>query len=210
MIPTLFYINGYSQNEVADFLEVPVSTAKKRLHDSRRKLKESMMNMVEQTLKDSAPTEEFEKKLLQRMQAFGPWGKWVDEGKERVAIFKDGPWTSLASPQTWPGDAVVAEFDARGELESEWGMGWESYFSPCKDMTEAKAMDHITPVYANRFALLSLPGKCQSTPRRYAATSHRRTCRRNSRGVAASPSPGHRGTDWFRQIHKGSRVHPGQ
>lgn len=29
---TLFYINGYSQNEVAEFLEVPVTTVQKRLY----------------------------------------------------------------------------------------------------------------------------------------------------------------------------------
>ena len=32
---TLFYINGYSQQEVADFLEVPVTTVNNRLAASR-------------------------------------------------------------------------------------------------------------------------------------------------------------------------------
>ena len=52
---TLFYINGYSQDDLAEFLEVPLTTVKKRLHDSRRKLKERMLNMVEETLKNNAP-----------------------------------------------------------------------------------------------------------------------------------------------------------
>jgi len=56
---TLFYINGYSQSEVAEFLEVPVSTVKKRLHDSRRKLKERMITMVKQTLAENALPEDF-------------------------------------------------------------------------------------------------------------------------------------------------------
>ena len=59
MATTLFYINGYSYNEVADFLEVPVSTVKKRLYDSRSKLKERVIAMVKDTLKKSAPDDDF-------------------------------------------------------------------------------------------------------------------------------------------------------
>jgi RNA polymerase sigma factor (sigma-70 family) len=51
---TLFYINGYSQQEVADFLELPVTTVKKRLHDARTKLRTRMMDMVDETLKSHA------------------------------------------------------------------------------------------------------------------------------------------------------------
>ena len=57
---TLFYINGYSQSEVAEFLEVPVSTVKKRLHDSRRKLKERMMTMVKQAFEENALPADFQ------------------------------------------------------------------------------------------------------------------------------------------------------
>ena len=66
---TLFYINGYSQKEVAAFLDVPVPTVKKRLHDSRKKLKERMINMVEETLKDNAPDERFSQKVIDELLA---------------------------------------------------------------------------------------------------------------------------------------------
>ena len=56
---TLYYINGYSQNEIADFLEVPVTTVRKRLQHSRKKLKERMLGMVEDTLKGHALPDEF-------------------------------------------------------------------------------------------------------------------------------------------------------
>ena len=52
---TLFYINGYSQSEVADFLEVPVTAVNNRLHASRRRLKERVMDMVKETLRQDAP-----------------------------------------------------------------------------------------------------------------------------------------------------------
>jgi len=40
---TLFYINGYTVNEISEFLEAPAGTIKRRLHDSRQRLKESIM-----------------------------------------------------------------------------------------------------------------------------------------------------------------------
>ncbi len=39
-VTTLFYINGYSHEEIAGFLDVPVGTVKSRLHSSRKRLKE--------------------------------------------------------------------------------------------------------------------------------------------------------------------------
>ncbi|MFQ6077791.1 MAG: RNA polymerase sigma factor [Thermodesulfobacteriota bacterium] len=51
MVTTLFYINGYSQKEIAEFLDVPVTTVKNRLHTSRKRLKERMVEMVDKTLK---------------------------------------------------------------------------------------------------------------------------------------------------------------
>lgn len=52
---TLFYIDGYSVKEVADFLDVPAGTVKRRLHDSRKQLKERMLAMVEDELKGARP-----------------------------------------------------------------------------------------------------------------------------------------------------------
>jgi len=65
-VTALFYIDGYSQNEIAEFLEVPLTTVKKRLHDSRRKLKERMMDMVESTLKSHALPQGFADLVVRR------------------------------------------------------------------------------------------------------------------------------------------------
>ena len=61
---TLFYINGYSVQQVSEFLKAPPGTIKRRLHDSRKQLKERMMTMVEATLKEHALPEEFAFRLL--------------------------------------------------------------------------------------------------------------------------------------------------
>ncbi|HKO62985.1 MAG TPA: GNAT family N-acetyltransferase [Pyrinomonadaceae bacterium] len=42
LVTTLFYVNGYTQADISEFLEVPVSTVNKRLYTSRQQLKESV------------------------------------------------------------------------------------------------------------------------------------------------------------------------
>lgn len=53
---TLFYIKDLTQKEIAEFLEVPVSTINSRLHEARKKLKERMLHMVEDALHENAPS----------------------------------------------------------------------------------------------------------------------------------------------------------
>jgi RNA polymerase sigma factor (sigma-70 family) len=47
LVTLLFYIAGYSQSEIAEFLQVPVTTVKKRLQYARKQLKERMINVIE-------------------------------------------------------------------------------------------------------------------------------------------------------------------
>ncbi len=60
-VTTLFYISGFSQKHIADFLEVPVTTVDNRLRASRKKLKatlhsERMIIMLKDTLGENAPS----------------------------------------------------------------------------------------------------------------------------------------------------------
>src|SRR5262249_34397611 len=56
MATALFYVGDYSQNDVAAFLEVPVTTVKKRLYDARQKLRERMLDVVRETLQERRPS----------------------------------------------------------------------------------------------------------------------------------------------------------
>jgi RNA polymerase sigma factor (sigma-70 family) len=60
-VTTLFYIDGYSQKDIAEFLEVPVTTVNNRLHASRKRLKERMVAMVAEELNATKPEAEFHK-----------------------------------------------------------------------------------------------------------------------------------------------------
>jgi len=68
-VTTLFYINGYTQRDIAEFLEVPVTTVNNRLHASRERLKERMAAMVDETLKSHAPDERFSQAVIEELLA---------------------------------------------------------------------------------------------------------------------------------------------
>ena len=64
---TLYYINGYSVEEVGELLEVPRGTVKRRLHSARKRLKERMVAMVEDELKGARPGPEFRERVLRNV-----------------------------------------------------------------------------------------------------------------------------------------------
>src|SRR4030095_11281617 len=53
---TLFYIGGYSMEEVATFLEVPLSTVKGRLHSARERLRSMLLDTVTDDLRARRPS----------------------------------------------------------------------------------------------------------------------------------------------------------
>ena len=63
---TLFYINGYSQKDIAEFLEVPVTTVNNRLHASRKRLKRRMIEMVAEDLKSRALPDDFARETVEQ------------------------------------------------------------------------------------------------------------------------------------------------
>ena len=69
IVTTLFYISGYSHQEIADFLEVPAKTVKSRLHASRVRLRERMIDMVEDELKNNALPENFTQETVEKAVA---------------------------------------------------------------------------------------------------------------------------------------------
>jgi RNA polymerase sigma factor (sigma-70 family) len=60
MATVLYYIDGYSQNEVAEFLEISVDAVKKRLQRARERLQERMVEMVRQNLHGQRPSKDDE------------------------------------------------------------------------------------------------------------------------------------------------------
>jgi RNA polymerase sigma factor (sigma-70 family) len=70
-VMTLFYIGGYSMDEVATFLEVPVSTVKGRLHSARDRLRTMLLDTVADDLRARRPSrnESFETRVVDLLKA---------------------------------------------------------------------------------------------------------------------------------------------
>lgn len=56
LVTMLFYVDGYTQDEIGRFLDVPISTVNKRLHTAREKLKERMVEVVKSDLEQKRPS----------------------------------------------------------------------------------------------------------------------------------------------------------
>jgi len=68
---TLFYINGYTHSEIAEFLDVPVNTVRSRLQRARKQLREEMTAMVGDVLKESRPDPEFTRQVVEEAMKRG-------------------------------------------------------------------------------------------------------------------------------------------
>jgi GNAT superfamily N-acetyltransferase len=73
MVTTLFYVNEYSQREIGAFLELPVSTIGKRLFSARQRLKERMLEMFKDDLRDRRPSRNnvFADEVNAKLRPFG-------------------------------------------------------------------------------------------------------------------------------------------
>jgi RNA polymerase sigma factor (sigma-70 family) len=118
----LFYINGYSQSDIAEFLEVPVNTVKTRLHGARKRLRERMLTMVAEELQAAKPESDFAARVrriillrrsgkdddalrfqesllgaLRRMQREGRYAEAVEEHRAVMATIK----AEAKDPRMW-------------------------------------------------------------------------------------------------------------
>jgi RNA polymerase sigma-70 factor, ECF subfamily len=83
---TMFYISGYSRKEIARIQEVPLNTVKYRLYEARIRLKEDVMDMVGDVLRDSAPGKDFTDRVFQLLCAYPEGGRlWATDAKEALS-----------------------------------------------------------------------------------------------------------------------------
>lgn len=86
----LFYIDGYSQAEVASFLEAPVTAVRKRLERARNRLREVMVEMVRDDLGSERPSRD--RRFLQEVQFAALLDAAAQQGELAVfeALLVDG------------------------------------------------------------------------------------------------------------------------
>lgn len=64
LVITLRYLAGRSYNEIADFLNLPLTTVKSRVHEGRKQLKKELINMVRRFLRKKRLSEEFIEQMI--------------------------------------------------------------------------------------------------------------------------------------------------
>lgn len=66
---SLFYIEDYSIDEIANFLGLPNTTIKKRIHDAKLKMKESLMKNLNSALQKNALDEKFSNTVINELRS---------------------------------------------------------------------------------------------------------------------------------------------
>jgi len=99
LVTTLYLIDGYTYKEISDFLEMPVSTVKSRLHKSRKKLQGRLINMAVEVLNENKPGAEFIQQLKKKLN-----GQIVELPDGRIQVFYD--FVDEKQLQDWRQDAT--------------------------------------------------------------------------------------------------------
>ena len=81
LVTTLFYVNGYTQADIGEFLEVPVSTVNKRLYSARQRLKDSVVEKLKGDLQQQRPSRDM---------------KFSNEVNTRLRSFHDPDWSRVS------------------------------------------------------------------------------------------------------------------
>jgi len=95
----LFYFKSYSMQEIADFLEVPVTTIKSRLRDARARMKKELLEMVESTLQENILPGDFVEKVGRIIQTQDTFVKVQFTPDTMPGLF-----TMLKFPDPWLAD----------------------------------------------------------------------------------------------------------
>jgi tetratricopeptide (TPR) repeat protein len=95
VVTILFYISGYSQQEIAGFLDVSVQTVKSRLYASRQRLKERMLTMAQNEFENHPLSDQFTQntvsRALQRAEELSSDQQYEDAEKILRSIIANFP-----------------------------------------------------------------------------------------------------------------------
>lgn len=152
---SLYYINGYSQKQIAAFLQVPEKTVKSRLHSSRKRLKERMIKMVDKTLKGSPLPNDFNEMVVRKVAS--------EEDLEGARKYLAHSYHAKREPEGF--ESVEAAQDANiyivregGKVESagyyaemDWGIGETILTAVRPREMAAESMGVPDPVFVKSF-----------------------------------------------------------
>ena len=108
----LFYLRSYSLQEIADFLEVPVTTIKSRLRNARARLHKELRHMMEETMANNPLPEDFAVRVIHNigirgsgdLLTFSPDGRLL-AGIGVYLPHSEEPWHAIDN--NWMGEIHV-------------------------------------------------------------------------------------------------------
>ena len=92
----LHYLNGYSLAEIGAFLDVPLGTVKRRLHEARRQLRERMIGTMLEHRPVSHPSPELRRHILERI---GHWERFWATDEIPGMVSADPEWVRLVEAE---------------------------------------------------------------------------------------------------------------
>ena len=118
----LYYIDGYTAAEIADFLAVPVNTVRTRIHRAKAKLREELIAMVSDVLHEGRPDAEFAKRVVEEAMGRGDEARNAHATGEALRHFDEG----LAALEKMPAGPERQKL----RMDLLWRKGGVSEFSP--------------------------------------------------------------------------------
>lgn len=84
---TLFFVDGFSQKEIAQFLDVPVTTVKRRINLSRTQLRKELLDIMKDTIGPERPDPDFTDRVAARIDVLRwcrQFGDYINAGVSLV------------------------------------------------------------------------------------------------------------------------------
>ena len=103
---TLFFVDGLSQKEIAAFLDVPVTTVKRRINLSRAQLRKELLDIMKDTIGPEKPNPDFTDKVAARIDVLRwcrQFGDYIDAGVNIVralAKMEEGDYSDQLKAET--------------------------------------------------------------------------------------------------------------
>jgi len=102
---TLYYLDGMTYEEIANFLGVTRSAIDSRLQRARKRLKQEMLKMTERTFKEHKLPEDFRTRVMESLSQ-----RWVDVYGKREDVIGYALCGDAARNELWEGSVIEMVF----------------------------------------------------------------------------------------------------
>ena len=185
----LFYVSDYSQREICEFLGIPVTTLKSRLHRGRKQLQERMIGMVEEDLRQNRPSND--KAFVNGVRSglrdvcAGWTGASLIDGERGRLFYRGYSVESLAEHSSFEEVCYLMFYGAlptRGQLQELDADLKSGRHVPAGTMSMLRSMTGMQPIDALRTVVSAMSGSGAES----ADNSHQSAIRKGIRMTASA------------------------